>query len=918
MIFKWLKIKYLTGGIKFSLLLHLYLLNLTLLGQNISPSIDSIHKSTIRHEEKNQFYFLHLKDLESNQNFTQLGHDAHQIAKWFFLKKVTQQEAIIVAKKAVEARKKAIPYNPEFLRRSLYNLGNFNRQTKRYAKAITIYKELLNVRESSIAEGLTYTQIGKCYSKLNDPYKAINYLEQSFSFFDSIKDRNHIIRNHINIVYDYKALRNQESSKKAIQHLFIADSLVRKFDANNFKRKYLIYHKLGALYQDSILDHGKAFFYFNQALNEAIKLNDPIFIGKIYFSLGVTQVNKDPSKAIAYFKQSLNYTENPNVELNYWMLGKTYHKLKMHSSAQENYLKALSYFFPNSEITDSWTPTKEQLSKTKDKVFLLEVLKSQIRNFNAHGNASGDINYYLKAKQIVATCDQIIDIILNENLSKNTKLLWRAVTAEIYILGLEACLQLEDYDFAFFLMEKSKALLLMQDIDRRKTKIPKEILEKQLHFENELANLQSKISNQKTVTKTKDSLASLLFTKRENFQHFKDSLISIYPGYFSNTPLLPKIISSSNLKLNSDEVILQFSVSSTVDGETPKGYGMLITAEQKHLYKIDDIETLITNIYTLRKLLQQPFTTSQQQQDYYAISNSIYRTLFPDQVQQLIANKKLTLITDHILGNIPFEALIIDPKNNTYLIEKCEITYEYSLSFKEENKKIKRAAKKDFLGIAPIKFDSLTTLKNSRKELQVANDFYSGYTLLDEKATKSDFLKLAKDYKILHLATHANASDSIMPWIAFKNDRLLLPELNAFKNQAELVVLSACNTSLGKLLQGEGINSLARGFFKSGANTVIPSLWSTNDKATATITSDFYKNLSEGQTKSAALRTAKLNYLKNNTDAEASPHYWASLILIGDSGTLLPATNYWMFLWIGLGLIALIFAIYHFSLYKKK
>jgi len=287
-------------------------------------------------------------------------------------------------------------------------------------------------------------------------------------------------------------------------------------------------------------------------------------------------------------------------------------------------------------------------------------------------------------------------------------------------------------------------------------------------------------------------------------------------------------------------------------------------------------------------------------------------------VQKLISDKKLTLITDHILGNVPFEALIIDPTNGTYLIEKCEITYEYSLSFEEENQKIKRDAKKDFLGIAPINFDDFTTLNSTKEELQAAKNFYSGHTLINEEATKSDFLKLAKNYKILHLATHANASDSIMPWIAFKNDRLLLPELNAFENQAELVVLSACNTSLGKLLQGEGINSLARGFFKSGANTVIPSLWSTNDKATATITSDFYKNLSEGHTKSAALRTAKLNYLNNNTDAEASPHYWASLVLIGDNGTLLPQSNNLLFLWIGLGLIVALVLFYIFLKRKKQ
>jgi len=861
--------------------------------QNISSTLDSIYNSDIATEKKNLLYHKQIKKLEREANYIQLGYDTHEIAKWLFYQKGKKEEAIIVAQKAVNARKKATPYNPELLRKSLYNLGN-------------------------ILIGRTYSQIGESYSGLNDPYRAVEYREQAFSFYNSMKDQKHIINNHINIVYDYKALRNQESSKKAIQHLMTADSLLNIMDKPVKNKKYLINFNLGALYQDSMLDHHKAFLYFNRALNEAVRLNNPIYIGKTYFSLGVTRINNDPSKAIVYFNQSLNYTENPNVKLNYWTLGKTYHNSKHYTKAQQYYLQALLYFFPNVEIADNWTPNEEQLSKVKNKVLLLEVLKSQIKNHNAYGNVSGAKNHYLKAKKIVKTCDQIIDLILNENLSKNTKLLWRAVTAEIYILGLESSLQLQDDDFAFFLMEKSKALLLLQDIYRGKTKIPKEILEKQLHFENKLASLQSKLSNQKISNTIKDSLTSLLFNQQENFQQFKDSLIPIYPGYFSNTLVLPKITPLSDLKLNPDEVIIQFSVSSTVDGEVPKGYGLLITKDQKHLFRVNNIETLITNIYELRKLLQRPFTTIQQQQDYSIISNSIYKTLFPEQVQKLISDKKLTLITDHILGNVPFEALIIDPTNGTYLIEKCEITYEYSLSFEEENQKIKRDAKKDFLGIAPINFDDFTTLNSTKEELQAAKNFYSGHTLINEEATKSDFLKLAKNYKILHLATHANASDSIMPWIAFKNDRLLLPELNAFENQAELVVLSACNTSLGKLLQGEGINSLARGFFKSGANTVIPSLWSTNDKATATITSDFYKNLSEGHTKSAALRTAKLNYLNNNTDAEASPHYWASLVLIGDNGTLLPQSNNLLFLWIGLGLIVALVLFYIFLKRKKQ
>ena len=278
----------------------------------------------------------------------------------------------------------------------------------------------------------------------------------------------------------------------------------------------------------------------------------------------------------------------------------------------------------------------------------------------------------------------------------------------------------------------------------------------------------------------------------------------------------------------------------------------------------------------------------------------------------------MIIIPDRQLSFIPFEALVTNEDVGTYLVESNEISYVYSLSFQKENAAVNRQHENEFLGVAPINFsDGLSTLSKSKDEIDTAQTYYAGSSIIDDEALKDNFIKKAGDYKILHLATHADASDSIAPWIAFHDTKLTVDEINISKTNAELVVLSACNTSLGKVTHGEGVLSLARGFFSSGANTVIPSLWSTNDKTTATITSNFYKNLSEGKTKSEALRLAKLDYLKSNTDAEASPHYWAPLILIGNPDPLLPQNNY-SILWIALALILVLSVIVYLFANKKK
>ncbi|MEO8933879.1 MAG: CHAT domain-containing protein, partial [Xanthomarina sp.] len=237
-----------------------------------------------------------------------------------------------------------------------------------------------------------------------------------------------------------------------------------------------------------------------------------------------------------------------------------------------------------------------------------------------------------------------------------------------------------------------------------------------------------------------------------------------------------------------------------------------------------------------------------------------------------------------------------EAETTNYLIKTHTISYAYSMSYLKDNKKLNRQAKNNFLGFAPHSFnyDNLQSLPRSQSEIKTIETLITGESFMNLDATKSNFLNTINNYKIIHLSTHANANDSIAPWIAFKDDKLYLNELYTFKNQAELVVLNACKSSLGEINSGEGVFSLARGFFYSGANSVISSLWNVNDKSNQEITISFYKYLKKGKTKSAALRLAKLDYLEKHSLSEASPYYWSSLILIGDDSSMKVANYNWL------------------------
>jgi CHAT domain-containing protein len=158
-----------------------------------------------------------------------------------------------------------------------------------------------------------------------------------------------------------------------------------------------------------------------------------------------------------------------------------------------------------------------------------------------------------------------------------------------------------------------------------------------------------------------------------------------------------------------------------------------------------------------------------------------------------------------------------------------------------------------------------------------------------EKRLKSENLS---NYPYVHLATHgfANRAAPDLSGLAFAVDSgsaednvLYLREIYNLKLNADLVVLSACESGVGKLSRGEGLLGLSRGFIYAGAKNLLVSLWQVNDASTAKLMREFYAGMLAGQSKAEALRQAKLHLIQ----AEASnpkfamPYYWAPFILIG-------------------------------------
>jgi len=184
----------------------------------------------------------------------------------------------------------------------------------------------------------------------------------------------------------------------------------------------------------------------------------------------------------------------------------------------------------------------------------------------------------------------------------------------------------------------------------------------------------------------------------------------------------------------------------------------------------------------------------------------------------------------------------------------------------------------------------------SRKEAeQIAS-----LTPVEKRLTALDFdaskLKLTSanlgQYRVVHLATHGllNSQHPELSGIVLslvdeqgqpQDGFLRLHEIYNLELNADLVVLSACQTALGKEIKGEGLVGLTRGFMYAGAPRVVASLWKVDDEATAELMKRFYqKILREDMRPAAALRTAQVSMLKDKR--WSAPYYWAGFVLQGE------------------------------------
>lgn len=286
--------------------------------------------------------------------------------------------------------------------------------------------------------------------------------------------------------------------------------------------------------------------------------------------------------------------------------------------------------------------------------------------------------------------------------------------------------------------------------------------------------------------------------------------------------------------------------------------------------------------------------------------------------------KNLIIIPDGFLNFLPFEALITKKSNTTnfakmhYLLNDYNIGYNNSASFYLNSKPFTKV-KKTVLGVFPIFEKTNFALTFSKNEMQSIKKNFKGLYFENNNATFSNFKNNAGNYSILHLSTHASSGDIETPAsIKFYDQEILYSELYNLNINPDLVVLSACETGIGKLYKAEGTMSVARGFQFAGAQNLLFSLWKVNDYTTSVFMTDFYKNIQNNQTYFEANTNAKLDFLNDKSipNAKKSPYYWSSFVYYGSISTETNSTNYIFYIISLLTVIGLFLVFNHYRKWK--
>ena len=753
-----------------------------------------------------------------------------------------------------------------------------------YARALPIFREL----GSQSQEGIVLHNIGLAYGTLAEQEKALNYFQQALELRRATADKNGESEEFSNIGLAYRKLEQPE----------------------------------------------KALEYYNQALaiqkltgNKRLQLITLDYIGTAYADLN------QPAKALEFHQQALDlHVENPQrqaIVLN--GIARDYFLMHDPAKAFDYYNQAL-VLFRGMEDRNSAARSLEGLARVEQgrgnlveaRKYIEEAL-ALIETVRARAGSQQQRASYLSSME--NAYEFYVDLLLQLH-AKDPHAGYDGEALQASERGRARSL--------IELLNEAKVDIrhgVSPDLVRRERELSQAL--------NAKAQRQIQLTVQKGSREEIATLNSEISNLEDGYQQLQAAIRKNSPGYAALTQPEPLGLKGIQRQLDADTVLLEYSLGDErsylwcVSSSSLKTYELPKRTEIERVAR-DVYEALTARsvVKTLESPRQRQVRIAQADAQFQQSAGELSRLILRPAVGEL-AGKRLVFVADGALQYIPFAALSLSsgPTLTPLIVDHEVINLPSATAFavQRQNLADRKPAAKAVAVIADPVFSTndarlrapsqpksavetdatriiehlpgkakgqltISRLPFTRQEAeQILAVAPSGANLkaLDFQANRSIATggELSK-YRYVHFATHgyldttrASLSAIVLSLVDQAGNPqdgfLRAHDIYNLNLPAELVVLSACETGLGKDIRGEGLDGLTRGFMYAGARRVVVSLWNVNDKATAGLMQRLYAGMFRSKnTPAAALRTAQIQMLR--TREWQSPYYWAAFVMEGE------------------------------------
>ncbi|WMX17297.1 CHAT domain-containing tetratricopeptide repeat protein [Aureispira sp. CCB-E] len=844
-----------------------------------------------------------------------------------------------------------------------YKTGDYEEALDKTMNAVEVVQKDMKTQDDTLFLARFYNNIGLFYIELGDIYKAEDYCNNSLYLFKKLGNYFDAATTNLNLGEFFARQGKLEEALSLYNSGIQSLAKSKGVPPYQLDQSYINMYNGIAYAATELGSYKEAYEAIQKNLDihkrQADKKDETFSVCGLYYrAIGNYNTSLEYYQKALKIRHETYGTEHPLIAKVYFNLGQTEQKKNHSAQAQMYYnLAKQAIKVPAKQELISFLMNKDSADAIPDKAVLLKILDAEARLLQEK-DALELANNKTEAAVL------LLEKMRNNFKEEGSKLFMVQTMIPTYELSIGVSLDLyqrtQDRRYleeAFQLVEKSKAMLLLDALKAEEARnfgnVPKKLLNEErrlarervryekLLFEAKSARDESMISwHQKELLKLKRASEKLQDTLENNYPKYHElkyntqiaNLEQVQKDLDSQTALIEFFVGANHIYI--------FSVYSDTVWVTK------VPMDNQFMSAIRGLRTALTDVKMLTKDIESS----------YLLLTKNGRLIYQKFLEPALKKEgieRLVIIPDGMLNYVPFDVLLTEKpdyqtvnfKTLPYLIKKQTINYHYSSTLKlfsrapvKTNGKMLAMAssydKDKFInakGFSARDYrirTSVEDLPGAKREVEYLSKTFAGKFLYGTNSNEAMFKEYSKKapYSVIHLAMHGIV-DSKQPEYSSlvfthsgnkkEDDLLHAYELNLLEINTDLVVLSACETGFGKYERGEGVVSLGRGFMYSGVPSLVMTLWPINDKATSILVSAFYNELAMGYGKDEAMQNAKITYLNKAKNLTAHPFFWASFIQLGDYNPI-ELKKHWAWWQIILMILPVVLVIFLLITYRKR